>query len=179
MEDFKFMVVDKVIANINGLETTKIIDKVPVEWFEASKKRFRKTSEQGCEVGICVNSPLNDGDILYQDDGKIIIVDIVPSEVVKIVVTSMQEMGKLCFQIGNRHLSLKINIDSVLIPYDAPTYEYLLKLGFNAKKTLEKFTGFTECKAHESSTSSYHKHHHEHKHIHVDAHGNVYSHSHE
>ena len=48
----------------------------------------------------------------------------------------MIEMGRLCFELGNRHLSLKIDDDCVCVPYDHPTFEYLLKLGFNAEKLL-------------------------------------------
>jgi urease accessory protein len=73
----------------------------------------------------------------------------------------MIEMGRLCFEIGNRHISLSISEDNVKIPYDEPTYEYLKKLGFDANKVKERFTNYTECKGHGHSHVHDHDHHHE------------------
>lgn len=67
----------------------------------------------------------------------------------------MKEMGRLCFELGNRHLSLSISENNVKCPYDEPTFEYLKKLGFSVTKTHEKFSGYIECRAHA------HTHHHE------------------
>ena len=65
----------------------------------------------------------------------------------------MQEMGRLCFELGNRHLSLSIGEKEVSVPYDEPTFLYLAKLGFKPEKKKEKFTHFTVCHAHGHSHS--------------------------
>lgn len=153
------MIVQKVIGHLN--HTDKNVDTVTIDWFERDKKRLKKISSKGIEIGISVEEPLNDGDILYEDDNTIIVVEIAESELIKINVSNMIEMGRLCFEIGNRHISLSISEDNVKIPYDEPTYEYLKKLGFDANKVKERFTNYTECKGHGHSHVHDHDHHHE------------------
>ena len=88
----------------------------------------------------------------------------------------MQEMGRLGFELGNRHLSLKITEQDVYVPYDEPTFSYLAKLGFEVEEVTEAFTDFIQCKAHghshghEHAASHTHSHGHEHAAAHTHAH---------
>ena len=106
-----------------------------------------------------MEQPLNDGDILFEDDSRIIAVEIAPCDLISVKVSSMTEMGRLCFELGNRHLSLSISEDTVKCQYDVPTFEYLKKLGFKVEKTHEKFAGYIECRAHAHTHSHDHGHH--------------------
>lgn len=151
------MIAEKIIGKLH--ETSKQVETVTIDWFERDKKLLRKTTSTGEDIGIRVDSPLNEGDILYEDDRKIIAVEIAPCDLISVNVGSMQEMGRLCFELGNRHLSLSISENNVKCPYDEPTFEYLKRLGFKAEKTHEKFAGYIECKAHAHTHS--HEHHHE------------------
>lgn len=151
------MIAEKIIGKLH--ETSKQVETVTIDWFERDKKLLRKTTSLGEDIGIKVDSPLNEGDILYEDDTRIIAVEIAPCDLVSVNVGSMQEMGRLCFELGNRHLSLSISENNVKCPYDEPTFEYLKRLGFKAEKTHEKFVGYIECKAHAHTHS--HEHHHE------------------
>lgn len=153
------MISERVLGNINQIKTDDKIINVPFEWFEVEKKRIAKIADDGTEIGvICKGDVLNDGDILAKQDNKIYVVKIKPSHLIKIDVKSIKEMGRLCFELGNRHLSLKIEENAVYIPYDEPTFLYLKKLGFNANSIDEVFNGFIQCKAHGASK---HSHHHE------------------
>lgn len=169
------MVVDKILGHLG--ETEKRVDPVRIDWFERDKKRMKKISAEGVEIGICADRPLNDGDILYEDDEKVIVVEISETDLIKIQVTDIVEMGRLCFEIGNRHISLAIKPDCVRIPYDAPTYEYLKKLGFHVQKVKERFTDYTECRGHAHGGAHAHGHDHVHSHEH-DAETDAGSHSH-
>lgn len=151
------MIAEKIIGKLH--DTSKQVETVTIDWFERDKKLLRKTTSSGEDIGIRVDSPLNEGDILYEDDRKIIAVEIAPCDLISVNVGSMQEMGRLCFELGNRHLSLSISENNVKCPYDEPTFEYLKRLGFKAEKTHEKFAGYIECKAHAHTHS--HEHHHE------------------
>lgn len=150
------MIVEKILGQLDG-GTEKTVDKVYVDWFEHNKHLLKKTSESGTEIGIRVEEPLHDGDILYEDDSRVIVVEMNPAELIRINVSEITEMGRLCFEIGNRHLSIAIRSDSVRIPYDEPTYRYLKELGFDAELVREKFTGYREVRAHAHS----HGHHHD------------------
>lgn len=150
------MIVTKILGNINDFPLqNRTVDKLFVEWYELDKKLLRKTSEAGEEVGIRLSEDegfhghFHEGDVLYADDTKVTIVDILPCELTVTEVSSMKEMGRLCFELGNRHLSLAIEEGKVSVPYDEPTFLYLKKLGFAAEKRTEKFTHFTVCHGHE------------------------------
>ncbi len=154
------MVAEKIIGNINDFDLKgRTLDKVWIEWYELEKKLLKKKTESGEEVGIRVESHLHEGDVLYADDSRVIAVDILPCELTEIRVNTMQEMGRLCFELGNRHLSLAIEEHRVTIPYDEPTFLYLEKLGFHPEKTEDKFRHFTVCHAHSHSHA-----HHDHSH---------------
>lgn len=83
---------------------------VPVnfEWFEASKKRMRKVAEDGTEIGVMVGQTIQDGDVLAETDDKRYYARMKTAQLIEIPVHSMKEMGRLCFELGNRHLSLKV-----------------------------------------------------------------------
>lgn len=155
------MLVEKILGNIKDFPVeNRKVDKVYVDWYELDKKLLRKTSEAGEEVGIRLDGHahghLHEGDVLYADEKRVIVVDILPCELTVVDVHSMQEMGRLCFELGNRHLSLSIGEHQVSVPYDAPTFEYLTKLGFEPRKEEAKFSHFTVCHAHEHSHSHVH-----------------------
>lgn len=126
---------------------------VPVnfEWFEASKKRMRKVAEDGTEIGVMVGQTIQDGDILAETDDKRYYARMKTAQLIEIPVHSMKEMGRLCFELGNRHLSLKVEESRVLVPYDHPTMEYTKKIGFEPHIIEGEFDGFLIVKAHAGS----------------------------
>jgi len=133
-----------VIENILGKkpENTggKIIETVPFEWFEMNNKILKKVSSKGTEIGLRLSQPLFDGGVLYEDNEKIICLELLPCEITRAHIHGIKEMGRVCFELGNRHLPLSIAEDSVSTPYDKPTYEYLEKLRFHCERVTEKFT---------------------------------------
>lgn len=168
------MITEKILGNIKTypVEERKI-DTVGIEWYESEKKLLRKTTQSGEEIGIRIQAPIEDGDVLYADDSHVIVAEILPSELTVVHVHTMQEMGRLCFELGNRHLSLSIGENEVSVPYDEPTFAYLAKLGFAPEKKVEKFTHFTVCHAHGHSHEEAHGHeghHHDHEHTHHHEH---------
>ncbi len=153
------MICEKIIGNIKDADTVeKSVDKVHIDWFEHGKRLLKKATENGEEIGIKVTSPLNDGDILYEDAERIIVVELDPCELIEIPVRDTVEMGRLCFEIGNRHISPAIEPKRVRIPYDEPTMDYLLRLGFKATRIHDKFSGYIECRGHSHGG---HEHSHE------------------
>ncbi len=154
------MICEKILGNIKEYSGDYSIIKVMFEWYEIGKKRIVKCASDGKEIAIAVDS-FDIGDILTFENGKAYVVDVNPCDVIKVDVTEIEEMGRLCFELGNRHLSLKITDKIVLIPYDEPTYEYLIKLGFKVTKTKEVFVDYILCKAHGNSHTHSHEYHHD------------------
>ena len=176
------MLLNQTIGNltdfpINGRE----IHKVSLEWYELAKKRIRTTTDHGEEIGLALEKPLENGGVLYQDEERIIVVEQLPCTLTVTPVDSMQKMGRLCFELGNRHLSLAIADDHVTVIYDEPTYLYLKKLGFAPEKKEGLFEHYTVCHghghAHEDGAEHTHTHEHTHEHVHADSAGH-HTHSH-
>lgn len=124
---------------------------VEIDWFERDKKILRKTLSNSEEIGIKLGEnshSLNEGDVLFEDDKKLIVVSIAASDLILVHIDSILEMGRCCFELGNRHLSLQIEEDKVLCPFDQPTLEYMEHKGFRVEKVHQKFSHYTECKGH-------------------------------
>lgn len=146
------MIVDKILGNISSVELgRRKADRILLEWYEKDKKLLRKETESGQEIGLRVEHQLQDGDIVYMDDDRVIYIDILPSELIMVKVNTMQMMGRLCFELGNRHLSPSIGSGAVKVLYDDPTFEYLKKSGFEPEKITEKFSDYTVCHGHQHS----------------------------
>ena len=167
------MIAENILGNISDYPVNdRRIEKLVLEWYELEKKLMRKRTDSGEEIGIRMSGHMKDGDILYADEQRVIVIDVLPAELTVIPVSTMQEMGRLCFELGNRHLSLSIGENEVSVPYDEPTFLYLAKLGFKPEKKKEKFTHFTVCHAHGHSHGSTHEdetHDLKHEHAHTHA----------
>lgn len=131
------MIVNEAIGNIlHYLVDGKTIDYVDFEWFEANKRVQRKKSKNGEEVAIKFlkeGQKLNDGDILYQDDNKMLVVNILETEAIVITPKTMLEMGTICYEIGNKHIPLFIQEEKILLPFEKPMFRWLEASGYSPK----------------------------------------------
>ena len=181
------MIAEKILGNmsdsypVNG----RRLDTVPLEWYELDKKLLRKETSEGETIGIRISGHMHEGDVIWEDDSHLIVIDVVPTDLTVVAVDTMQAMGRLCFELGNRHLSLSIGEHEVSVPYDTPTFEYLEKLGFAPVRKKAKFAHFTVCHAHghshthESDHNHVHSHPHEADHSHGHGHAHGHSHAHQ
>ena len=76
-----------IIEKYGNLLTTAVrnryIDNVLIEWFEANKRILHKQTKSGVDITLKFlneNPELKDGDILFGDDEKLIVVEIKPCE---------------------------------------------------------------------------------------------------
>ncbi|SHK81130.1 urease accessory protein UreE [Fibrobacter sp. UWEL] len=168
------MIADKILGNLYWEKSPiqKKIVSVPFEWFETDKHRILKIADDGTELGIQIDETLSDGDVLAVTPQAIYAVQIKKSKLIRIAVDSMEEMGRLGFELGNRHLSLQITCKDITIPYDEPTYLYLIRIGFYPQVVEAVFTDYIVCKAHGAT----HSHTHEHEHHHHDGEGHHHEH---
>ena len=153
------MIITNILGNIKEYNAHgKNIEKIYLEWFELEKKRILVKTENGEEIGININEHLKDGDVIYSDDTRIIMIEVKDCDLTIVKVSTMKEMGRACFEVGNRHLSVSIRDDSIAIPYDEPTFLYLQKKNFAVEHIKGKFNDYVVCKAHGESHA--HTHHH-------------------
>ncbi len=158
------MLVECICGKIRDYKGNKEVCEVLFDWYELEKKRIKKIAQDGTEIGIALEEPMMEGDILGETDSKIYVVVLKECDLIKISINSIEEMGRAGFELGNRHLSLEIGSDYIKTIYDPVTYEYLIKKGFTVKKVYEHFSHYIVCKGHDHSNTHSHEHHHEHHH---------------
>lgn len=87
--------------------------------------------ESCTEIGIRLKQPidLQYGDILYADDHNMIIVDVNSEDLLVIQPRTLQEMGDIAHQLGNRHLPAQFTETEMLVQYDYLVEDLLKSLG--------------------------------------------------
>lgn len=133
------MICKEIIGHIDTYNIgNKTIDFLNLQWFETTKRIMRKQSEGKQEVIIKFlkeGTKLKEGDIVYEDATKVVVVNVLPCDAIQVTPRSIYEMGTICYEIGNKHLPLFIQDDHVLIPYEKPLEHLLIATGYDVKKT--------------------------------------------
>ena len=143
------MICEKILGKLEARNSSgKTIEYVDIEWDDAFKKIHKKTTDAGTEIGIRMDDTvlkrgLQEGDILYEDDSRIIAVRILPCQVIRIHIDPDHAFmtAKVCYEIGNRHAPLFYGEDpySFITPYNEPMLLMLSRLhGVTAEQAVEK-----------------------------------------
>ena len=134
-----------IIEKYGNLLTTAVrnryIDNVLIEWFEANKRILHKQTKSGVDITLKFlneNPELKDGDILFGDDEKLIVVEIKPCECIVLAPLNIHDASAICYEIGNRHLPLFFENDQLLIPFEMPVYNLLMAAGFHVVLQIRK-----------------------------------------
>lgn len=128
------MQVEHIIGNIKDIDATHLeIDEVPMFWYDTRKKIARLTSQNGQVIAMkLIQVPkygLNNGDILFLDKNRVIIISILPTWVLCIKPENWRIMARLCYEIGNLHIPLFCNQDTMEFqaPFEQPLQRILEK----------------------------------------------------
>lgn len=127
------LIQEKIGRAENFLLEGRVIDVLPVEWYETGKRIMRKVTRGGREVSLRFlreGPSLSEGDVLFADEGVVIVVEVVPCMAMVIRMASLSMVASVCYEIGNRHLPLFIEEGILLAPFDEPLYRWLAAGGF-------------------------------------------------
>lgn len=138
------MIINETAGTIKQFDTAnRTIDFLEIEWYEASKRIQRKKTKSGQEIAIKFlkeGQRLKQDDVLYADDLKLIVVDIIPCDAIVVKPKSLLEMGSVCYEIGNKHLPMFIQDDEVLLPFEEPIFKWLSASGYDTEKIFTRLT---------------------------------------
>ena len=159
------MLCERILGNLSEEKYSGLrVDYVDVEWHEAFSRLHRKTSAEGEDVGIRLDNAvlsrgLNQDDVLYADDEKVIAVNIPPCEAIRAVVRQdhPRQIAKLCYEVGNTHTTMFRGEDDFTFytPYHEPLLEKINSIhGVTGEKVTMKFD-FSKA-----LSSSINNHHH-------------------
>ncbi len=133
------------LGNIHSASSlNRNIDILSIEWHETRKRILHKQTRQGKTIAIKFlneNPDLKEGDILWQDETNIVVVEINPCKCIVIEPGDMINASAISYEIGNRHLPLFYEGDELLVPYDVPLYNLLQSLGHTVKVEKRKLNG--------------------------------------
>lgn len=136
------MIVNETIGTISEYPVNgRTIDYLDLEWFESTKRIQRKKTRLGEDIAIKFlreGQRLREGDVLFENAEKLIVVNILETEAIVMKPSSMLEMGTVCYEIGNKHIPLFIQDDHVLLPFEMPMYRWLEASGFAPERQFVK-----------------------------------------
>lgn len=136
------MVIKEKIGNLATVaDNGRAIDRLPLEWYECNKRILHKKTGGGTDVILKFlkeTQSLQQDDVLYADEEVLIVVEVLACKAICIRPETMYGMALACYEIGNKHLPLFYEDDTLLIPYDAPTYRLLQASGLHAETQTRK-----------------------------------------
>lgn len=170
------MIIEKVLGSIQEFETENLkIDRVMLDHYDMSKPHQKLKSESGEIVAVSLphGEHLFCGAVLYKDDEKIIVADLIPEDVLVIRPSGNLQWAKTAFNIGNMHHPAYLHEDCIVIPYDAIMENLIKGIGVPYERCERQLSGE---KANHVVGGHSHSHSHGHSHEHGHEHGHHHHH---
>ncbi|GAA3649545.1 urease accessory protein UreE [Flavivirga jejuensis] len=136
------MIISEKPKQINPQYSRKTIIQIDFDWFETNKRIQHKTAKDGQTFRLKFlkeNPNLKEGELLYENEDKVYCIHILPCDCLVINPKSNFETASICYEIGNKHLPLFYEDDTLLVPFEKPLFNQLKAMGFDvfkAKKSL-------------------------------------------
>nr|ALA55563.1 urease accessory protein UreE [Myroides marinus] len=128
------MVITSAIRNTVSTAEKKHIDYLYIEWYQTTKRLQRLVTIEGMDIAIRFlgkGQELKDGDVLYEDDVKVVIVSLLPCEAIVVVLPNLIVLGLVAYEIGNKHIPLYVEHMSLYMPYERAMYDWLSNNGYS------------------------------------------------
>ena len=111
--------------------------------FESRRKSRQLVKlENGEEVGLLLppGTILGDGDVIESEDGSKLKIEAAKEELMMVTAPDPFLLLRAGYHLGNRHASIELRPDRILLPVDLVLKEMLLGLGVTVGLVTEKFT---------------------------------------
>lgn len=122
--------------------TSEAADQIQLSYNDRHRRRFRYTAKAGTDflLDLARATVLNHGDGLKLDDGRIVEVIAAPEAITEVRASNSQELLRLAWHIGNRHLPAQLDGDRILIREDHVITDMLRGLGAQVRHLQAPFT---------------------------------------
>ena len=119
-------------AALVGLER----DTLPLTWEERrwTRKRVRTTAGREVALALPTGSLLRPGDLLAREADWYLVVEGRPEPVLAIYPRDREEAIRVAFEVGNRHFSLALDGECILVPDDTAMEQLVTRLGVAWKR---------------------------------------------
>ena len=125
------MLLARSVCRASEFDQNREIDRVVLDAVERHRRRVVLTGDKGTKflLDLPHATALRDGDGLVLDDGSIVRVSGKPELLVEIAATSVHELARLAWHIGNRHTDMQVVGDKLRIRHDHVLEDMLRGLG--------------------------------------------------
>lgn len=182
----------KLIERLGPIASEQASDSVTLPFEQRCRGRLKATSDSGRELGLFLDRGpvLRDGEGLRAESGDVVCVRAADEPVVTARIDGTLALARLCYHLGNRHVSLAIGSDEdpstsqgwVRFPPDHVLEELAERLGATLEHHQAPFDpepgAYSQGEGHSHSHSHGHVHEHGHAHGHSHSHGHDHEHSH-
>lgn len=165
------MIVERIVGNINDRKGgNKRIESVYMDHYDLTKPHQKVKSETGEVIAISLEQGENlaPGSILYEDETRIVAIELLPEDVLKIIPKGNIEWARAAFNIGNMHQAAYVHEEYILVAYDAILESIINKLGVKCERLECSLEGI---RTNVAQTDSHHHHNHAYDHGHTHEHG--------
>jgi len=117
-------------------------DRITLSYDERHRRRLRFLAEAGTEflLDLPRTTVLREGDGLRLEDGRVILVAAAAEPLLEITAADPQQLARLAWHIGNRHLPAQMATGRMLIREDSVIEDMLKGLGATLRHVAEPFT---------------------------------------
>ena len=126
-----FRKIDALLGNLDDFAVgDRAVERVPLASSAMLKRVLRLPSSIG-DLGLMFEDErrLRDGDILVADDARVIAVQVVPDEILVVAPVSIAQAVEVAHALGNRHIPIIREGDTIVVGYVAALEELLRTLG--------------------------------------------------
>lgn len=170
------------VNSTDEIEAVDIYDTLTLAYEWRIRGRLKAATDKGVEVGLFLDRGpvLRDGDLLQANSGEIIQIRAADESVTSAYIEDGLPLGRLCYHLGNRHVSLALGCDTdgrhwVRFPPDHVLEELAVLLGATLKHHQAPFDPESGAYA---QAGREHSHASSHSHLHSKAHSEAHSESH-
>jgi urease accessory protein len=117
-------------------------DRITLSYDERHRRRLRFLAAAGTEflLDLPRTTVLREGDGLRLEDGRVILVTAAAEPLLEITAADPEQLARLAWHIGNRHLPAQIATARMLIREDSVIEDMLKGLGATLRHVAEPFT---------------------------------------
>jgi urease accessory protein len=144
-------------------------DTLRLTWEERRWTRKRVVTAAGRTLALALptGSVLRDGDVLAVEEEWYLVVEARPEPVLAALPRDRAEAIRLAFDVGNRHFSLALDGEVLLVPDDAAMVQLLTRSGVSWERRQAVFDPIAGGgQGHDAGTSSVDGHRHGSPHVH-------------
>jgi urease accessory protein len=130
------IIITEIKRNLRSESVLKRQDLLWIDWYQADKRIQRLCTTEGMDIAVKLignTSQLHDGDILYEDAEKVVVIAIRPCEAICIETSDFLEIAFISCEIGNKHLPLFTEGNVLLIPFERTMLTWLDKQNISYK----------------------------------------------